>query len=160
MVEQIEIRPLHGQDEAQACAHYMANTSPWNQLGMSYDLLLRSLTDETKDVYVAADGDAPVGLIVIDMRGSFVGYIKSLGVFPGWQGRGVGHRLLAFAEESIFGRSPNMFICVSSFNPRAQRLYENFGFSVVGRLTNYVVNGHDEILLRKTIAPLSDFRKR
>jgi hypothetical protein len=31
---------------------------------------------------------------------------------------------------------------------------------VVGELKDYIVPGHSEILLRKTIAPLAQFKKR
>ncbi len=38
-------------------------------------------------------------------------------------------------------------------------LYERLGYAVVGELTDYIVSGHSELLLRKTIAPLNEFRK-
>jgi [ribosomal protein S18]-alanine N-acetyltransferase len=43
-----------------------------------------------------------------------------------------------------------VFICVSSFNPGARRLYERLGFELVGTLRELLVPGHDELLLRKT----------
>ena len=49
-----------------------------------------------------------------------------------------------------------MFICVSSFNPGARRLYERLGYQVVGELPDYMVRGHSEILLRKTTGPLAE----
>ena len=52
----------------------------------------------------------------------------------------------------------NVFICVSSFNPRARNLYESVGYEVVGELKDYIVAGHSEILLRKTIGPLVGFK--
>ena len=70
-----------------------------------------------------------------------------------------GTALLAFAEERIFRDGPNVFICVSSFNAGARRLYERFGYSLVGELTDYLVPGHSEHLLRKTIAPIGSFRR-
>lgn len=159
MVEQIEIRPLANATEAELCAQFMASSEPWTKLGSTYVGLLKVLTDSAKEVYVAVSGDELVGLIVIDMRGSFIGYIKTVGVFPGWQGQGIGRKLIAFAEARIFRESPNAFICVSSFNARAQRLYAELGYQLVGRLTDYLVTGYDEILLRKTIAPISAFKR-
>jgi RimJ/RimL family protein N-acetyltransferase len=35
-----------------------------------------------------------------------------------------------------------MFLCVSSFNPRARALYERSGYRFVGELPDYVVDGH------------------
>jgi ribosomal protein S18 acetylase RimI-like enzyme len=53
-----------------------------------------------------------------------------------------------------------MFICVSSFNPRAQRFYRRLGYEVIGELKDYIVDGHSEILLRKSIGSLTAFRKK
>jgi ribosomal protein S18 acetylase RimI-like enzyme len=66
---------------------------------------------------------------------------------------------MAFAERRIFSETPNAFICVSSFNGGARRLYERLGYQVIGELEDYVIPGHSEILLRKTIGPLTEFRK-
>ena len=46
-----------------------------------------------------------------------------------------------------------VFICVSSFNKGAIRLYNNFGFRLVGELENFVKEGFSELLLRKTVGP-------
>jgi len=45
-------------------------------------------------------------------------------------------------------------MCVSSLNLGARRLYDRLGYQVIGELTNYIVQGHSEILLRKTTGPL------
>lgn len=39
----------------------------------------------------------------------------------------------------------------------ATRLYERLGHKVVGELTDYIVRGHSEVLLRKTVGPLTGF---
>jgi ribosomal protein S18 acetylase RimI-like enzyme len=65
--------------------------------------------------------------------------------------------LLGFAEQRILRESPNIFMCVSSFNIGARRLYERHGYTVVGELTDYLVEGHSEILLRKTFGPIAAF---
>jgi len=68
-------------------------------------------------------------------------------------------RLIEFAEERIFAEAPNAFILVSSFNERVLKLYRRLGYEIVGELREYIIPGHSEILLRKTIAPLSEFGK-
>jgi ribosomal protein S18 acetylase RimI-like enzyme len=65
--------------------------------------------------------------------------------------------MMRFAEERIFRQSPNVFLCVSSFNRRAQKFYERLGYACVGELTDFLVPGHSEILLRKTRGPLLAF---
>ena len=94
------------------------------------------------------------------MQGGFTGYIQSIGVAPEWRSRGIGRRLVAYAEERIFREAPNVFICVSSFNAGAQRFYRSLGYEAIGELKDFVVRGHSEILLRKTIAPWREFKKR
>jgi len=66
---------------------------------------------------------------------------------------------MRFAEERIFRESPNVFLCVSSFNPRAKALYERLGYEAVGELNDYIVRGHSEHIFRKTIGPIREFRK-
>ena len=48
---------------------------------------------------------------------------------------------------------------VSSFNKKAQELYERLGYETVGELKDYIVPGHSEILLRRTIAPITEFKR-
>jgi len=66
----------------------------------------------------------------------------------------LGRQLIAFAEERIFRESPNVFLCVSSFNSDARRLYERLGYELIGELRDYLVRGSSELLMRKTIGPL------
>jgi hypothetical protein len=74
-----------------------------------------------------------------------------------WRGRGLGTALIAFAERRILREVPNVFLCVSSFNTRARTLYLRLGYEVVGELRDYIVRGHSEWLLRKSVAPLAEF---
>jgi [ribosomal protein S18]-alanine N-acetyltransferase len=95
------------------------------------------------------------GFLILCLTGAFVGYIQTICIDPGCRGQGLGTRLLAFAEERILSQFPNVFMCVSSFNHDARRLYERLGYRVVGELSDYIVAGHSEILLRKTLGPLA-----
>jgi [ribosomal protein S18]-alanine N-acetyltransferase len=101
-----------------------------------------------------------VGFSILLMRGAFVGYIQSVCVAPEWRSKGIGSQLMSFLEQRILSETPNVFICVSSFNKGAQKLYERLGYEVIGELKDYIIPGHSEILLRKTIAPLTEFRKK
>ncbi len=156
----IEIRGLKSTDEAKICARMMADSEPWMTLRRCYDDSLRMLEDRSSETYLASAGDEIAGFVVILMHGAFVGYIKTICVSPKWRNRGVGSWLMSFAEDRIFAEAPNVFICVSSFNVGARRFYERLGYEVVGELIDYIVTGHSEILMRKTIAPLDEFEKR
>jgi ribosomal-protein-alanine N-acetyltransferase len=156
-MHEFEVRRLATTAEARTCARMMAGSEPWITLRRGYEESLALFSDPDREVYVAVAGKEIAGFVILQMRGAFVGYLQSVGVVPGWRGRGVGSHLIAFAEERIFREAPNVFILVSSFNDGARALYERLGYEVIGELHNYIVAGHSEILLRKSIAPLSEF---
>jgi ribosomal-protein-alanine N-acetyltransferase len=154
----LEIRRLQGTDEARKCALLMTHSEPWIILRRTYDESLKILSDSSKEIYVAVRKDELVGFIILNMKGAFVGYIQTVCIAPESRSKGIGSLLLKFAEDRILSETPNVFMCVSSFNKEAQRLYENLGYEIVGELKDYIVSGHSEILLRKTVAPLSEFQ--
>ena len=154
----LEIRKLQRDDEVHQCAQMMANSEPWITLRRTYEDSVNILRNSSKEIYIAAIGDKVAGFTILDMNGGFRGYIQTVAVMPEWRNQGIGSRLIRFAEERIFRDFPNVFMCVSSFNKNAQRLYARLGYERVGELKDYVVAGHSEILLRKTIAPLREFQ--
>ena len=155
----VQIRRLEEPAEGEICARMMADSEPWITLRRDYDASLEIMSDPMREVYVALVDGQIAGFVVLLMHGVFVGYVQSIGVAPEWRGRGIGTQLMAFAERRIFREAPNVFITVSSFNAGARRLYERLGYQVVGELDDYVIPGHSELLLRKTIAPLTEFTK-
>lgn len=150
-----DIQPLQTADEIEACAETMAATEPWITLRRGLDQCRRIMADPSRERYVARIDGRFAGFVVVNMQGVFVGYIQILCVAPDCRNRGVGTALLDFAERRIFRDSPNVFMLVSSFNRGAQRLYRRLGYEIVGELKDFVVSGHSEILLRKTIGPLN-----
>jgi ribosomal protein S18 acetylase RimI-like enzyme len=154
------IRPFEEERDLEACAAMMAASEPWITLGRDRESSRRILSDPAREKYVAEEGGELAGFLVLNMKGAFIGYIQTVCVAPERQGRGIGSRLVRFAEERSFRESPNVFLCVSSFNAGARRLYERLGYRVVGELPDYVVTGHSEILMRKSIGPTRDFRRR
>jgi ribosomal protein S18 acetylase RimI-like enzyme len=154
-----DIRRLKIPDEVDVCAGLMSGSEPWKTLRRSYEEAFMMLTDPAREVYVAVLGGEVVGFTILRMEGVFVGYIQTVGVMPGWRNRGIGTRLIDFAERRIFERYPNVFLCVSSFNTEARRLYERLGYDEVGELKDFIVPGHSEILMRKSIGSLSSYKK-
>jgi len=143
------VEPLH-RNEAAECAELMVTSEPWLTLRLSRETAMSVLTDPAKEVHAIRDASGVAGFVVIDMRGLLRGYVQILCVRADCRRRGLGSTLLQWAEDRIFRDSPNVFICVSSFNAGARRLYERLGFELVGTLRELLVPGHDELLLRKT----------
>lgn len=156
----IVIQELRHEDEAHTCARFMATSEPWMTLQRTYEEGMTLLTDPEREVYLALVEEQVAGFTILQMTGSFIGYIQTLGVLPEWRNQGIGSRLIAFAEQRIFRETANVFICASSFNPGAQRLYRRLGYELIGELKDYIVSGHSELLMRKTIAPLREFQAR
>jgi ribosomal-protein-alanine N-acetyltransferase len=153
----LSIALLADQADARSCAQLMAESEPWLTLGRTFEASLSIVQDPTREVYIARDDQGLAGFLILCMSGAFVGYIQTICIHPARRGQGLGSRLVEFAEQRILAESPNVFMCVSSFNRDARRLYERLGYRVVGELTDYIVDGHSEILLRKTVGPLTTF---
>jgi ribosomal-protein-alanine N-acetyltransferase len=156
---QVTVRPIATDEDVRACADIITTSEPWITLGRTTEQAQRILRDrEVQEVHVAVHEGAVVGFVILVMKGAFVGYLRTIAVRADWRSRGLGQRLIKFAEERIFRESPNVFLCVSSFNPRARSLYERLGYEPVGELRDYIVRGHSEWLMRKTLGPHAEFR--
>ena len=155
-----DVEPIDRAEEAGRCVDMMLTSEPWITLGLARETGLTILNDRGKEVYAVRDGHGVAGFIVLEMRGFATGYVQILCVRSDCRGRGVGSALLQWAEDRIFRDSPNAFICVSSFNPDARRLYERRGFELVGVLRDFIVTGYDEALLRKTRGTWAEFRRK
>lgn len=156
----LEIRPLRYGEESRLCARMMAASEPWITLKRGYVESLAIVEDRSREVHVALEGGEVRGFLILNMSGAFTGYIQTVCVGPEARSRGIGTRLMQFAEKRIFRESPNVFLCVSSFNPRARALYRRLGYVRVGELKDYLVTGHSEVIFRKTIGSIREFRQR
>ena len=144
--------------DREACARMMSESDPWVTLGRDFARCLTAVSDPARELYVARSGNELTGFILLTMKGQFPGYITSVCVASSARGSGVGTQLVAFAEQRIHRESPNVFLCVSSFNPGARRLYERLGFEFVGTLKDFLVDGYDELLYRKSNGPWNTFK--
>ncbi|HVM90180.1 MAG TPA: GNAT family N-acetyltransferase [Puia sp.] len=136
------------------CAKMMSATEPWITYGMGYELCLKAFEGDFREIYVLEIDDKIGGFAILQMQGTFKGYIQTLCINEGLRGRGLGKKMLRFCEERILKVSPNIFICVSEFNKGALKLYEETGFEFVGSLHNFLQPGLTELLLRKTFGPI------
>lgn len=88
----------------------------------------RSLT-EASSIARERTTDAPAGFAIVTEIGRHHGHLAQVAVAPEFQGRGVGHRLLAhtIARLSELGLD-SLSLMVSAGNERALRLYRSMGF--------------------------------
>lgn len=144
--------------DLQWCARLMASNEPWITLKRNYDDSIKLLEDPISEVYILQLDQQRIGFVMIKMKGSFTGYIQVIALSEDARGQGIGEAALRYMEELIFQSGPNVFICVSSFNPGAQKLYLKLGYGVVGILKDYIIKGCDEVFMRKTRGTLHDFK--
>jgi ribosomal-protein-alanine N-acetyltransferase len=140
------------------CASMMSRTDPWITLGMDYNQCLKAFDGDCKEIYIARSDGEIEGFVILQVCGTFSGYIQTICISRDYRGKGLGTELLNFCEKRTLEFSPNIFICVSSFNKGALRLYQNLGFKLVGELENFVKEGFTELLLRKTVGPRSGYK--
>lgn len=145
---------IHSADdrEKELAARLLSETEPWITLRISYEQCHRNCFDPEFQVYIAYTDGIPSGIILIDPRGlAGSPYIKSVAAFPEFRGKGVGKLLLEHAEMLFRGKAKYLFLCVSTFNKRAQKFYLENGFTPVGELKDYIIEGAGEILMHKRL---------
>ena len=152
--EKLLIRPVADIEVFNACARMMEASDPWKTLEMHYEQCRLAFDGPCKEVYVAEFENKLAGFVILQVCGSFKGYIQTICVEENCRGRGIGKQILKFCEKRILAISPNVFICVSSFNKGAIKLYRETGFKLVGELTDFIKEGFTELLLRKSVGPI------
>ena len=160
MLPDIEILLTTDPIDIEQSARIMAGTDPWIKLEIAYEQCLKAFEGPCKEVYILKVEGELAGFVILQICGSFKGYIQTLCIEHRLRGQGLGKKMLQFCEERILKISPNIFICVSSFNNRALELYQSFGFKLVGELENFVKAGYTELLLRKTVGPVNGYTGR
>jgi ribosomal protein S18 acetylase RimI-like enzyme len=149
----ITIRTAAG-DDAKWAAGVMAGSDPWVTLGRGFDACYAACTSSLDVLEIAECAGERCGLVLVRPAGvAGAPYIVSIAVAPGFRSRGVGAALLAHVERTYRGRSRHLFLCVSSFNPRARSFYERHGFEAVGTLKAFLIEEADEILMHKRLVP-------
>lgn len=103
--------------------------------------------------------------VVADQRGRIIAYaglfatgmegdVQTIAVLPECQGRGVGAALLrALLTEAGRRGCSEVFLEVRADNPRAQSLYEWFGFETVGTRPGYYQPSNTDALIMRLTDP-------
>src|SRR5271170_8063221 len=129
-------------NERDWAADLMASSEPWTTLNVSKEKCLIVCRDPEYLLYIAHADGRPSGFIILHPHGlAGSPYIKSIAVEERARSHGIGRAMIEFSENLFRSESKHIFLCVSSFNARAQLLYERLGFQKVGEFKDYVVTG-------------------
>ena len=157
-VEKFLIRQTTDSNDFEICAQMMSETDPWITLEMDCEQCLKAFEGECKETYIIEYENFIAGFVILQTAGTFSGYIQTICMDEAFRGKGFGRKLLHYCDQRVQKFSPNLFICVSSFNKGATKLYYDFGFKLVGELENFVKEGFTELLLRKTVGPRAGYK--
>ncbi len=132
----------------------LALMDPWKRLGFGADSLTEYLNrpDPSLARFAILHQGELVGALATRtpwLRGP---YLELLAILPQAQGQGIGKQALAWAFAKAKAKGAlNFWACVSAFNHSARGFYSHMGFIEATELTNLVVAGEHEILLRKVL---------
>ncbi len=158
----VKIIPLK-RSHIRDCEAIVAVSEPWKTLREGVDFL-SALSQKRSGMcsYACTIGRETAGFILFSPEPVFArgGYLRALAVSPRFRGQGIGKMLLSFAEKTTARRSPNFFLCVSSFNRRAQAFYKNCGYSRVGSLSALIITGASEHIYWKRLRMASPRARR
>ena len=151
--DSILIQPLADTDLPR-CAEIMSVQDPWKALGIGVDRCLFAISGAHLVRYGLYLEGQVVGLAVVHPTGfASSPYLSVLAVDAAHTGRGLGSRLLGRVEQEAFRDRRNLFLCVTSFNARAQRFYLARGYVQIGVIEDFFKPGVDEFIFRKVRMP-------
>jgi ribosomal-protein-alanine N-acetyltransferase len=136
------------------CAELMFQSEPWTTLGRSLTRCRRICHSPESLVHLAQVGNLNAGFVILNPRGlAGAPYLASVAVAPEWRSRGIGTKLMEYAEDCFRGGSAYLYLCVSDFNTRARAMYERRGYQAIGELGEHIREGSAEVLMRKRLEP-------
>lgn len=104
----------------------------------SYEEAAEDLTQWTKEghrLYFIRYGGEAVGFVHLGSRGGEIDWLEELFVLPEFQGRGIGTRAIALAEEIVKAYSESFYIEAAARNEKAIRLYRKLGYDCLNTIT-------------------------
>ena len=143
----------------QACSDITSVSDPWKTL---HDRIDFEKYIRLKQAYVCMSGEELAGFIIFTPEPVFArgGYLRAIGVSPSLRRCGIGRRLLTFAEKETAHSAQYLYLCVSSFNRKAQAFYRDQGYARAGKLAGLIVPGVSEYIYWKRLRPTSQKTRR
>jgi ribosomal protein S18 acetylase RimI-like enzyme len=157
-LEKLTLQRVLKASDLKFCAELMLQSEPWKTYCFTFKQCVGVLQGDKKEVYVALYEEQKVGFVAFHFEGLLRGYIQTLCIKSSFTSKGIGTFLLEFCEGKILKKFPNVFLCVSSFNLQAQKLYYRLGYKKIGELKNHIAQGYDEIILQKHTCPINEYK--
>lgn len=146
--------PIEAATEAQRewAAQLMASTDPWRTLGRDLEQCREVCSRPGYELFIDSRDGRAAGMLLLHPRGAMGSpYIASVAVAADFRNKHVGTSLVRFAEDRYRDRSRFIFLCVSSFNTNAKRLYERLGYEQIADLKAYIIPDASEFLMWKRL---------
>ena len=144
-----------------ACTAILSTSEPWTTLGEGFDFAqVLSQDGQISTAHVLIVDKEVAGFIVFSPYPVFArgGYLRAIGVAPSMRRQGFGKMLVRFAEKSTVRFSSSLYLCVSSFNRKAQAFYKNLGYQRIGIIPDLIVRGASEHIYWKRLSQLKTRR--
>ena len=103
-----------------------------------YHLTVEQMAEPTVTVWIARDGNAVIGCGALKRHSGAVGEVKRMFTRPGWQGQGIGRRILGQIEAAAEREGLQTLVLeTGDQHPAAWALYEKAGFARCGPVLDY-----------------------
>lgn len=106
---------------------------------------------DSGNTYAAFYGDECVGFIYFIEQGAFHAfhYIHLITVREDYRRKGIGKKLLEFAQTILFETRDKIFLVVGDYNPEGRSFYEKSGYICIGTVPNLYRDGINEDIMMK-----------
>ncbi len=106
---------------------------------------------DTTELYLAKEGDQPVGVIAYSMTDPGVAYVEEVVVKPQFKGKGYGNQAMQWLTHHLKDLK-KITLVTHPHNTPAIRLYLKNGFKIVKWNDNFFGDGQPRITLDKVIS--------
>ena len=124
--------------------------------------MIKSHASKKSAIAIAENGGTRIGFVVVAVEAlgrdygplvrPSVAHLDAIAVRPNMAGQGVGHRLLAWAENAARARGAvSMSLLTAETNVDAQRLFRSAGFQVVATFDEVYLGGQRALSMIKSL---------
>lgn len=117
------------------------------------NFILQGINKQEVYIYIDEENKNIVGFMRIDEIGMFSKYpfLRLISVKKEYRNKGYGAEMLKHFEYKYKNKVDRIFLCVSSFNDSAKKLYNKLGFVEIGKIDGLYKKGVVEYILMKSI---------